>query len=1518
MLLAKNKRDLDLANQITNKYTIGTRLDLGGIRAGIRELQMLLKSVNLNKDTSTVISDDTLQRIQIAQKAVKDLNNNYGALNAALIGTGKQGKEVATAFGATASALGDVARRVFVWGALSAAIFGAFQQLKEFYELTIAVNKEMGELRKVVADISVDFAGLQGKAIDLSIEFGTDPIETLNVLKQFAQAGLSVEESLAATKTALLGVNVTGATTQEVFNAIISSARIFNIAIEDTARVIDKIQAVERAFAVDPKDLIASITAIGPAVTTLGGNIDDLFGNIAALGEAARVSGREAGNSLKRVLSQIVSEEGIRALQSIGVKVLASADDYRPLRDILSDLNEKLKNTTQVQKQNLAMTLAQVRQYPKFLALLQNYVRAQDAIEISQNAQGEAFEANQRILDTYSKRLQIADNQTKQFAISALDSSFGITTAFNAIRISVGDFAGSLNEAGAGPIVSLISTVSLLGGAFLALKPILLGRNKDISAATKGLNLFQLANENTVKSVKGLNKAQKASVLSTARWTLGISAAIGALGLLAIGMEYFTREEKRVQAVLKEIRSDIDKFKKSLEKVDFAGLNATDSTSKFAALIDVFEEANETAKNGKIDADALRTAYSELIFKTPFDKLDTSQLETLNNLLKETAVLADSISFRPFFERFQKEFSELPGLLNRAATSIAKDSKRGRDAFDALIKIPGSNTQELTFFGKALQEIADITDGFWDASTSKTKIAEIAKEIGALTQEVIDYEANLRTAGDDHKAFFDTFGRDTVRTNSVEKIRDLLIGMIDIDKALEQASKESGTALSGALIVDPVEQRAKVFAEASELVVASLLQIAKDRGASSSVLAKLSVELGGLVEKAGQAAGATGVLAIELNKVALISGLKSSSASIISGFNAQLRAIAAIGKAGGNISAVYDTAEEGIKAVDETLKRLTRTIGDNETKINTLEIEAQALSTLLAELNDPKNKNIALLDTKAATNIKKEITDIKQEQLVLNAINKVNLSTLGASTTQLLKLKSVLLDIVEVEKARKVVIEGQKDLIGEILSKQVELNNIRVDFSTDALKENDKIFNQILNSQLDYYDNLVSAGILEKEVANEKKNQLIIAENIAKSTRKLDAQLERTATIYSDIRSSASSLGEAFADLLTDQDKFFDTLQSKGSLIKILGQGVDAVAKAIAQNDAKIIAEQIARGSKGIFAEARSELQVIEADIENTIHGLVTNPSIGLAIEQPIVTAAQKAGAILERGIISGAEAMQAVINMLPALLIDGFQQALKFAEGDIAGGIANVQPDSMTGDVSKGVKTALQEYESKNPEIRLQEQSNAMMQALSKNIETDRDLEIANQLLQQVANNTRAQLAEVKTQSADVDAARTNDAMNAFLRQTALRGGQAAAFAIGGSESSQLIQLLSNLGQAAGLDAAGLFGATVGGVGGALLGGLVGRIFGGGPDETERVVEPLRQIEKNTAAMVDKLSPEIINAPANFVSPSGQGFGGGVVINNTFNGVGSGGLNQDTINKLTEQARNVYSRSTKIKSILE
>jgi hypothetical protein len=112
--------------------------------------------------------------------------------------------------------------------------------------------------------------------------------------------------------------------------------------------------------------------------------------------------------------------------------------------------------------------------------------------------------------------------------------------------------------------------------------------------------------------------------------------------------------------------------------------------------------------------------------------------------------------------------------------------------------------------------------------------------------------------------------------------------------------------------------------------------------------------------------------------------------------------------------------------------------------------------------------------------------------------------------------------------------------------------------------------------------------------------------------------------------------------------------------------------------------------------------------------------------------------------------------------------------------------------------------------------------------------------------------------------------------------------------------------------------GSYAGSMIGSMIGSLLGGMLGGKKlDDAENAqLEQLKSIEQNTAQLVDRLTPEILNAPSGFVLPVGTGFGGGVNITNHFVISGNSG-NKRVIDELSAQLDDLYNRNSHSPSIM-
>lgn len=1264
-----------------NRYVIGTGLDLEGIVTDLGKLSNIIRKYSPTKAVQAITIDKNASSdIQKASSYMTEYakNNQIAATN-----TDKATKSANRfAFGARgmSNAMADVARRVFIWGSLSAAIFGSLSALKQLYDFTLKVNTALAELKKVFPK-DTDFNALKSQALKFSVDFATDPLDVLRILRLFAQAGLDVKDSMDATRTSLIGINATGAETEEVFNAILSANKIFNVSFEDSAKLIDKVMRLQADYAVESKDLIASITGIGPAFAELGGDIDDLFASITALTEAARISGREASNSLKRVLARIPSEEGVRALQNLGVQVFQTADKVRPLRDIFLDLSKALETATDEEKRQISVTLAQVRQYPKFIAFIKNYATAQEALVKSQNAFGDALDANQIAMTTWEKQSLAATNKIKKAFENVLGSKGGIVDSLTALKIVMGELASIFDSKVAASFINVLAPAALLFGA-LKIAPILLfsGATKE---AVKAVGLLPLALNRTSLAAKqgaaalfAMQRAEVAAAISTARLAAGFigfaALAIGAASAWA----YFTQEQRRRKEIIKETVAELKTFKEELSKISFANISKDNVQERFDAIRETFKKIREDAGGLPPTLESVLEGFSKLFFGVSKDNLTKEQLGELIKQLNQIQLFVNNIKLRPFWESINKSLSEAQTPLNdfvkafeTGVYNIEKSSEKAGSS-NKLVDMSYELIKRRSKIKAALNDISSALGGLQGASvggkllqgigieTDSKRLGEVADAVERATEKIAEYQTQIDKLDSAALSSRGTFVIPAIAEQKkvIDEAVDQLFSLTNVQQILANAAKDTGIALDQTFISDTATKRGN----AAKLIVTSFISRLKEMAREAGATGDELDQLGALLAKSAPelekyAAGVSkGINALEFNLTSYLGTFKESNAAIISGLEQELKAINNVGRAK-LPKDLFDADKQALSAIDQATTKLLNNFASVETKIAETRLQIDAIKALQQELE--KKKDLKLIDDQGADKMTAKLAELNVELSNLQAISQLNAAQFSGMISSLTKMHQLYQTLVAIDKIRETSLTQQKELVSQILGKQIDLNNIRYTDQYKALAKNDEIYNSILQAQLEYHDNLVRIGAEEAGVAENKKAELIAQENINKATRGLDVQLKRISSIYDEIGARANDVGDAFAKMLTDQQSFVDALNNNKPF-ETLVRFLQTTADAFAQADANIIAEYISRRTQNVFKGFRSELEILEMNFEESINDAVTNPNVGISIKDPIIEGTRIGANQLKDGILNGAVYLQQVIDSMKEIVTDAFESA--------------------------------------------------------------------------------------------------------------------------------------------------------------------------------------------------------------------------------------------------------------------
>lgn len=375
---------------------------------------------------------------------------------------------------------GIVAKRVFMWGTATMIIFKTISAIREAVEATKELEMQMVQLEKVMPN-DTNFGAMRRGFFDMSQLFGEQILNVAGIGKIFAQTGLNETEVLNMTKVALLGVNSANLTAAESVEFLISSTRAYNIEIEKTGLLLDKIMRVQAHYPVEARELALAFQRGASVFKMLNLSPDVLFGYTAAVKAVTRESPETIIQGLRTTLMRSLKPQAVEAFRGVGI---TGVGREKTVFDAYSELAEKMKTgeiSPEKMRELSAAIVGDVRRMRHFLALMDNYDMALNAIRESEEAYGDAQRANMKQMDTIQKKIDVTGQHWKEFAV--LWAENGIIPSLEVMVSLLGDVAkgmtalqggiggditggltAGLGAAGGATLLKLLSGGKILGG----------------------------------------------------------------------------------------------------------------------------------------------------------------------------------------------------------------------------------------------------------------------------------------------------------------------------------------------------------------------------------------------------------------------------------------------------------------------------------------------------------------------------------------------------------------------------------------------------------------------------------------------------------------------------------------------------------------------------------------------------------------------------------------------------------------------------------------------------------------------------------------------------------------------------------------------------------------------------------------------------------------------------------------------------------------------------------------------
>jgi len=365
---------------------------------------------------ANLILDDSQPR-QIISRLAKDVGSlNFAQPLGRISGDAKEftkSLEAATA-------------RVTAFGLTAGAIYKVSQAIREGAKATIEVDKQLVELNTYLGKSRNELEGFSQSLFKVAKNSAVPFEAAAEAAKEFARQGLSANEILKRTGSALTLARIAGISYAQAVNGITTAINSFNKEALTSEDITNKLIAVDTRFAVSSAQLNEALTRVGSSAEESGLSIDKLIATVTAAQQITGRGGAVIGNALKTIFTRLQRPEVLGQLEMLGVAVKDQNGYLLDGISILKNYSDATKNLSQAEKSRTAELVGGIYQINQVNALIKdlsssNSVYA-DALRVSSAATDEAKKKNEELNTSMAALLQ----QTKtsaQEAAAALGSS---------------------------------------------------------------------------------------------------------------------------------------------------------------------------------------------------------------------------------------------------------------------------------------------------------------------------------------------------------------------------------------------------------------------------------------------------------------------------------------------------------------------------------------------------------------------------------------------------------------------------------------------------------------------------------------------------------------------------------------------------------------------------------------------------------------------------------------------------------------------------------------------------------------------------------------------------------------------------------------------------------------------------------------------------------------------------------------------------------------------------------------
>lgn len=322
----------------------------------------------------------------------------------------------------------------------------AYYQLRRVLKQTLTdvnnIDKAFASIAMVTEKTVNGLWEHYGEYATLAQKLGQSTESAIKTSALFYQQGLKDAEVMRLTEDTMKLATLAGLDFEKATSQMTAALRGFHMEMEESSHVTDVYSELAAHAAADVNGIAYAMSKTASIANSAGMSFENTAAFLTQMIETTQEAPENIGTALKTIIARFTElKENVagtsesefddldynkvdKALKTVGISIKDTTGQFRNLDEVFLELSSKWNTLDRNSQRYIATIAAGSRQQSRFIAMMEDYDRVMELVNVTTEAQGRADQQFAKNAESLQFKLQSLKTAWEQLRISFADSDF--------------------------------------------------------------------------------------------------------------------------------------------------------------------------------------------------------------------------------------------------------------------------------------------------------------------------------------------------------------------------------------------------------------------------------------------------------------------------------------------------------------------------------------------------------------------------------------------------------------------------------------------------------------------------------------------------------------------------------------------------------------------------------------------------------------------------------------------------------------------------------------------------------------------------------------------------------------------------------------------------------------------------------------------------------------------------------------------------------------------------------------